>query len=163
MFRSIVGVTLMLAFSVAGSSLARASFEDGLRAFDAGDYGTAASEWRALANVCNPVGEVALAGLYRDGLGVPQDNKMAIYWYKQAANADSSVAQMALGEAYAEGRGVPKDLVAAYKWLSLAARQGKVWAAEQVGLLYGTMDDGSRQQGQRAVVQFRAVRPKRCG
>ncbi len=106
---------------------ARADFADGLAAFDAGDYRTAFTEWRALAEAGDAEAQVALAGLYLAGNGVPTDASQAAHWYARAAERGDAVAQLNLGDFYARGLGVPRDLVNAYFWLSLAAEQGKRW------------------------------------
>lgn len=63
-------VALSLLFVGAPS---RADIADGLAAYDAGDYATAVEEWRPLAEAGDTEAQVALAGLYLSGLGVPTD------------------------------------------------------------------------------------------
>lgn len=108
--------------------IARADFAEGLAAFDAGDYQTAFEEWRALAVAGDAEAQVALAGLYLDGIGVAPDAAVAARWYAQAAEQGEPVAQLNLGDFYARGIGVRRDLAAAYFWLSLSAGQGRRWA-----------------------------------
>jgi hypothetical protein len=109
----------------------RADFADGLRAFDGGDYAVAFAEWQLLAEAGDSEAQVALAGLYMDGLGVRRDVAEAVKWYKRAARHGHVVAQSNLGDLYAEGRGVRRDLVEAYVWLSLAAQQGHQWSEDR--------------------------------
>lgn len=106
-------------------------FATGLAAYDAGDYQTAVAQWRPLAEAGDAEAQVALAGLYQDGLGVTRSLGSAIDWYRKAAAAGHPVAQLNLGDLYARGAGVPTDLVEAYVWLRLAARQGRDWARDR--------------------------------
>jgi hypothetical protein len=161
--RRIYGLLGVAAALIIGVALpVSAAFEDGLRAYDAGDYATAAREWRKLAAACNPQAATALAGLYRDGLGVPQDERLASHWYSLAAEAGEPVAQAALGERYAEGRGVVQDSVKAYFWLGLAARQGMTWAVERIKKLDPTMTREGRDQAQTLIASFRPATRERC-
>ncbi len=121
-----------------------ATFVEGLRAYDAGDYAEAVKNWRQLAESGDGEAEAALAGLYVQGLGVKRDAAMAARWYRRAAERGHGVAQMNLGDMLARGLGVKRDPVRAYVWLELAARQGKVWAARRRDQLAGTMTAGER-------------------
>jgi len=115
----------------AGGPPAQADFAEGLAAFDAGDFRGALDAWRPLAEAGDAEAQVALAGLYRGGLGVPADLTAAARWYRRAAGQGEAVAQLNLGDLYSRGAGVPRDLVQAHLWLSLAAVQGRRWAARR--------------------------------
>lgn len=136
---------IVLAVAVIGtlwwSNVVRADFADGLRAFDAGDYAAALAEWRPLAESGDVEAQVALAGLYLDGLGVRRDVAEAARWYERAARQGSLVGQFNLGDLYAEGRGVRRDLVEAYVWLSLAAQQDHRWSEDRRSEIARTMSD----------------------
>ena len=54
--------------------------------------------------------------MYRDGVGVPNDDKMAFKWYTKAAEQGYADAQFELGEMYGLGRGVPQDYIKAHMW-----------------------------------------------
>jgi len=124
---------VLWAFAISGMvwwpGAARADFAEGLRAFDAGDYAVALQEWRPLAEAGEAEAQVALAGLYMGGLGVPADAARAARWYERAARQGHAMAQLNLGDLYARGLGVGRDLTQAYLWLGLAAKQGRSWAA----------------------------------
>jgi TPR repeat protein len=131
---------LLAAAIIAGlAGRAAADFADGLRAYDGGDYATAYREWADLAAEGDADSQAALAGLYRSGLGVPQDAAEAARWYRRAAGQGHRVAQLNLGEMYLTGSGVPRDHVRAYFWFSLAAAQGHGWAADRRDLVAGKM------------------------
>lgn len=120
-----------LAVFIATSGPATADFAAAARAYDGGDYGTAYREWRKLAEADDREAQVALASLYRDGIGRTIDLARAAQWYKRAAQAGNAVAQMNLAEMYEQGMGLKRDTVAAFVWYHRAAAQGRDWAAEQ--------------------------------
>jgi TPR repeat protein len=136
MIQHLVVAALLLAVTAAPS---RADFADGLAAYDAGDYQTSVAEWRPLAEAGDPEAQVALAGLYLDGLGVARDQAEGARWYRLAAEQGEPVAQMNLGDLYSRGQGVPRDLAQAYLWLSLSAAQGRAWAERRRQDLARTM------------------------
>ena len=105
-----------------------ADFAAGLQAYDGGDYRSALENWQPLANAGDADAQVALAGMYLAGVGVPRDFKVAARWYKAAADQGHVQAQLNLGELYAIGKGLPRDPVQAMKWLGLAAATGHSWA-----------------------------------
>ncbi|MFQ5984322.1 MAG: tetratricopeptide repeat protein [Alphaproteobacteria bacterium] len=109
-------------------SPAWADFAAGVEAYDGGDYATALSEWRPLAEQGDAEAQIALANMYLFGVGVRQDYREAAKWYRRAAEQGEVIAQINLGELYATGRGVAKDDVLAYMWFSLAAADGHPYA-----------------------------------
>ncbi len=72
--------------------------------------------------------------MYANGLGVSQDDKQAVKWFRLAAEQGNADAQNNLGWVYANGLGIPKDLEEAVKWYRLAAEQGH-------DLARGNLDD----------------------
>ncbi len=63
MFRPILLAGLLLALMAP----ARADFQDGLAAFDRGDYAAALKVWRPLAERGNAAAQWRIAGMYRRG------------------------------------------------------------------------------------------------
>ncbi len=55
------------------------------------------------------------------GEGIPENDVVALRWYRLAAEQGLSAAQNRLGAMYAAGDTVPEDLVLAYMWSSLSA------------------------------------------
>ncbi len=135
---------------------ARADFVDGLAAYDGGDYETAVTEWRPLAEAGDADAQVALAGLYATGNGVKRDLGHAVRWYVRAARQGHAVGQLNAGDYYSRGRGVRRDLVAAYVWLGLAAAQGREWAASRRDEIARDM---SRDEIAKAKARITAWRP----
>ena len=62
--------------------------------------------------------------MYANGRGVPEDDREAAFWWRQAAEQGDADAQFNLGLMYRLGEGVPRDDVQGYAWLILAAAQG---------------------------------------
>ena len=62
--------------------------------------------------------------MYDNGLGVLEDDKEAVKWYRLAAGQGEASAQFHLGWMYAYGLGVFEDDKEAVKWYRLAAKQG---------------------------------------
>ncbi len=133
----------------AGVPGVRADFAEGLAAFDAGDYQGALKVWRPLAEAGDAEAQIALAGLYRDGFGIPPDLAAAARWYRRAAEQGAAVAQLNLGDLYSRGIGVPRDLVRAYVWLSLAAAQGRRWANRRRREIAASMSAAQRSEAER--------------
>lgn len=123
---------LCLATLLVLATPARADFSAGLRAYDGGDYATARAEWEPLAAAGDGDALIALAGLYRQGLGIRADLNRAIRLYRRAAQGGNPVAQVNLGEIHQLGLAGAVDLRAAYFWYELAARQGHSWAIERL-------------------------------
>jgi len=69
--------------------------------------------------------QTELADRYREGKGVPQDDKAAMTLYREAAMKGDPVAQHRLGLALSSGTGVATDRVAAYVWLVMAKNGGQ--------------------------------------
>lgn len=74
--------------------------------------------------------------MYDEGKVVEENDKKAIYWYKQAADLGFAPAQMSLGEMYQKGLGVKKDFGNAMKYYQSSADQGNVEAQLTLGLIF---------------------------
>jgi len=59
-------------------------FEDGLAAYDQGDYATALRLWRPLAEQGDTLAQSNLGVMYEFGLSVPQDIVQAHMWFDLA-------------------------------------------------------------------------------
>ena len=89
-------------------------FEEGLAAFEQGNYALAAQKWYEAANEGIPQAQYNLGTLYYAGRGVTQDRARAAQWFQLAGQGGVAEAQFNLGAMYANGDGVPRDLVAAF-------------------------------------------------
>lgn len=110
--------------------------EQGAAAYARGDYATAASLWRPMAEQGIADAELNLATLYEHGQGVPQDYEMAAMWFRKAAAQGLPDAQFELAMLYQNGQGVPHDDAAAASWFGKAADQGVAEAQFNLGVIY---------------------------
>ncbi len=65
-----------------------------------------------------------LGGIFRYGIGVPEDDVEAVKWYRRLADQGDARGPFSLGLMYEDGDGVGKNLYQAKKWYRKAARQG---------------------------------------
>lgn len=73
--------------------------------------------------------------LYLSGLGVAQNDKETVLWYRRAADQGHTFALLELGDMYEKGRGVrASDSEAARCWRK-AAYQGIARAQYNIGIL----------------------------
>ena len=111
----------VLALALFGVAMA-GPLEDGAAAFQRGDYATAMSFCRPLADQGNADAQALIGVMYEAGEGVPQDYPQAAMLFRKAADQGLAPAQYFLGEMYENGQGgVPQDYAQAYTWYKLAA------------------------------------------
>jgi TPR repeat protein len=130
-----------------------ARFDEGLVAYDRGDYATALKEWRPLAEAGEDRAQHALGVMYERGQGVIQDYKEALKWFTKAAEQGYAAAQFNLGLMFHEGRGVTQDYKEALSWFNKAAEQGYAPAQNSVGAMFAT-GQGTPQDYVSAYVWF---------
>jgi TPR repeat protein len=109
---------------------------DGIAALHARDYATARRVFQELTDKSDPAGELWLAHLYQEGLGVAPDAQQAVTLLTKAADAGSAEAAGRLGKLYFDGDGVLQDVGAARAWLTRAAQSGDAAAQRELGLFY---------------------------
>ena len=80
--------------------------------------------------------QTSLGALYADGVGVAQNYREALHWYRLAAGQGEAAAQYALGLLCDTGRGVPHDSAEAVEWYSKAASQGHADAQYNLAAIY---------------------------
>ncbi len=81
-----IAVSFAAVFSA--TAPAWAGFDEGVAAYERGDYVTALHEFRPLAEQGLAVAQFALGAMYAEGQGVPQDYAAAVKWYRLAADLD---------------------------------------------------------------------------
>jgi TPR repeat protein len=133
-------VLLALAFSGA----IHADYQDGLDAYQAGDYATAMAEWKKVVNK-GPENQnlaiyreslYAIGMLHWTGEGVPLDYSVSAVWFKQAADINHPGAQVKLGYLYSTGQGVPQNFQEAQRWFEMAAAQGDPDAKHNLDVMF---------------------------
>jgi TPR repeat protein len=83
-----------------------------------------AARWLQLAVDQNTMGAASLLGhWYSAGIGVPQDDTQAAYWWRRAAESSrlDFDSEANLGRSYELGRGVAQDYTQAFFWYQKAA------------------------------------------
>jgi len=128
-------IGLVLALLVALPATAQ-DFQKGLAATKRGDYATALSEWRRLAEQGHARGQHNLSVMYGKGLGVTRDYAEALKWSRMAANQGLAQAQNNVGQIFRIGLGVQKDYAEALKWFRKAAQQGYAKSQGALGVMY---------------------------
>jgi len=133
----IIYFSVLLLSLLVGLSPVYAGLEEGVTAYELGDYATAFKEFKPLVEQGNVPAQFALGLMYFKGQGVPKDYAEAFKLYKKVAEQGFAEAQDKLGAMYVEGRGVPKDYTAALKWYKKAAEQEHAGAQYNLGLMFG--------------------------
>jgi TPR repeat protein len=113
-----------------------AGLDDGLAAYDRGDYATAYRELAPAAADGAPAAQYALARMYLSGEGVTRDSAKGLKWMREAATAGVGLAQYQLGAGYELGIVTPQDYSEAARWYRMAADRSVALAQYHLGLLY---------------------------
>lgn len=145
------------------SLVCQAGFNEGVTAYEKGDYQTALKAWKAIAEQKSTVtgdfewhssaskdtveAQYALALLYWQGKGIAQNYQEAEKWLVLAATSGHSEAQLKLAYLYLEGLSGKANIAEASKWFEQSAQQGNVNAQYNLGVLYwrgsGMMQDAT--------------------
>jgi hypothetical protein len=113
------------------------SYDDGMRAYDAGNFAKALEIWGPVAENGDAVAQYSLGKLLENGgAGVPRNLVAAAKWYQRSASQGIPAAQNNLGLMYAQGRGVPEDVARAAKFWHDASAKDHVIAQFNLGLAY---------------------------
>ena len=91
-------------------------FEDGVAAYQRGDYETAYRLFSPLAEQGHVTAQFNLGVLFENGLGVAQDYAEAARWYMKAAEQGDEEAQYNVAVLYEKGTGLSLDLERARYW-----------------------------------------------
>src|SRR5208283_996665 len=86
------------------------NIEDGVAAFDKGDYKTAYHFFLVEAEKGNARAQHYLGTMYHNGAGVLQDYNEAVKWWRLPADQGDATAKCNLAEMYAAGVGIKQDL-----------------------------------------------------
>ena len=113
-----------------------ADFQAGADAYYRKDFTTAYREFLPLAEQGVAEAQYSLGVMYADGRGVPENDTVAVKWYRLAAEQDYAEAQVNLGLMYVKGEGVRQDYSEAVRWFRKAAYQGHADAQVALGVMY---------------------------
>jgi TPR repeat protein len=134
------------------AAVAHAGFDDGVAAYNKGDYSKAYTEFKRLAEQGEATAQYNLGVMYHKGQGVQQDDVGAVKWWLKAAERGHVKAQFFLGVACDNGYGVPQNHAEAVKWYREAAVQGD---ADAQGALTPKERQEAQQEAQRAATARR--------
>src|SRR5512141_2735038 len=135
MRRTAAAVILIISLFLAVPAIA-GPLNDGIAAYDRGDYKTAYRLIQPLADKGLPEAQFNLGLMYYNGHGVPQDYGEAMKWYWKAAYQGFSPAQHNLGVMYDNGQDVTQDDTEAARWYRRAAEQGEATAQANFADMY---------------------------
>ena len=76
---------------------------------------------KARAESGDALNQGKLGFYYYNGIRVPEDKFLGLYWYRRAAEQGDFTSQRVLGEFYEHGKGVPRDIQKALYWYRLAS------------------------------------------
>ena len=105
-------------------------------AYFIGDYPTALSLFRVLADQGDPAAQMSLGFMYAKGLGVAGDFFEALTWFELAADQGDVEGQYSVARAYDLGQGTGQDASTAAQWYTRAAEQGHALAQATLADLY---------------------------
>ena len=128
--------------------------EDGHAAYRKGDWTTAVTLLRPLADQGNAEAQERLGRLYERGRGVPRDYAQALEWHLKAAEQGDAAAQSHAGFLYRSGATGRQDYAEALKWYRRGAEQGNRLAQVGLGAMYAGAE-GVELDAAAALVWFR--------
>jgi TPR repeat protein len=92
--------------------------------------------WQQAGELGNAAAEFLLGFCHDCGVGLPQNDGLAVFWYRRAAEKDVAMAQNNLGWMYTQGRGTARDYAVALNWFHKAADKGNAFAGCNLGWMY---------------------------
>ncbi len=98
------------------------SFQEGLDAYERGDYETALKEFRPLAVQGDPLAQSYLGGMYAEGEGLPKDYVLAHMW--------ATLAAVQGNENAVKGRDLLEEVMTPAQ-LAAAQRLAREWKAKE--------------------------------
>lgn len=112
-----------------------ALLDQGVKAYEAGDYERARKAFQPLAEIGDPDGLYNLGVMHARGEGGPKEPAKAMQFYRRAAAAGNANAMTNLASHYYYGDGVEKDEAEAARLYGLAARAGVPLAQRYYGVM----------------------------
>ncbi len=110
--------------------------QQALQAYGQGKYAKAHELWLDLAKAGDGEAMNNLGMLYDGGMGVPQDSKEALTWFRKSAEAGFAGGMSNLGRMLEQGRGTARHVDTAAAWFRKAADLGQADAQYNLGVLY---------------------------
>lgn len=117
-------------------SVSPAGLNEGLAAFESGNYDLAYSQLNPLAENGIALAQNTIGRMYLQGQGVPENPDKALILFRKAARQGLPNAKNNLGVMYAGGKAVPQDYKQAIVWFREAADQGYALAMNNLAEMY---------------------------
>lgn len=130
------GLAVALMLAAGAGHGAESDLENGLRAYETGDFLEAEALLAPLARTGDTTAAYHLGVMYDAGLGVPLDRGRALELFRAAAEAGNGDAAHALGTYYEIGHAVAPDPAQAAHWFRVSAEAGNDKAMANLGNLY---------------------------
>ena len=123
---------ILLTFFLLSNIAVAGTLDEGMTAYQAGDYIKAYQTLLPLAKKNNADAQYYIGGMFADGLGVPQNSGKAVRWLDKAVKNNHKEAAVFLGKMYLSGRGVPLDPQKGAYYISLSdAKEAEAQQAEE--------------------------------
>lgn len=133
-------------------------FDQGVAAYDAGDFPGAYRIWEQLAREDDLAAMRNTAQMLRQGKGVAKDTKKAFNLYMNAAEKGLVTAMANVGDMYLTGEGTAKNPEAAAAWYARAATAGLSLAQMKLAEMYERGEGVERSPERARVLIERAAR-----
>ncbi len=134
--RRFVRTALLAVFLLSSAAVNGANMEQGLAAYNQGDYEKAWEICQPLADEGNVEAMFCVGQMYANGFGVAMDDANAMKWFGLAAGEGHPEALYRLAVMHANGWGVPMNDAAAAGFYRLAAGFGYIPAQSAMGYCY---------------------------
>jgi uncharacterized protein len=135
--RKLLGALIIgLLQTASGGNVSADPLEDGIAAYQRGDFASALRLFQPLAEQGDASAQSNLGVMYEQGRGVAQNYREAMRWFRLAAMQGDASAQSNLGVMYFKGQGIAQDFREAMKWYRLGAGQGNAEAQFNLGVMY---------------------------
>ena len=155
-------LTIAVLLGITGCAKRSADFQNGVAAYDSGDYATALREWTPLAEQGDADAQYNLGLMYANGEGVPQDYSTAVKWWSLAAEQGEAFAQNNLGLMYVLGYGVIQDDVYAHMWFNIATSSGNKDAVKNRDIIAERMTPSQIAEAQKLARECVSKKYKGC-
>jgi len=108
----------------------------GIAAFESKHFSTATRFLAPLAEQGDPEAQYRMAIMAQNGLGMVENQALALRYMQAAAEAGLGLAQHGLGFMYMQGECVEQNGQQALEWFTRAAEQGLQGAMTTIGMMY---------------------------
>jgi uncharacterized protein len=154
---------LILMLAIMGGSVARAGdFDTAAKAYQKRDYVTAITLFFSLADKGHATAQFNLGVMHENGIGVVQDFKKSVGWYRMAAEQGYVKAQFNLALMYEGGKWVKQDYVLAHMWYNLAARNGDKFGNHNRDIVAAQMTSAQIAKAQKMAKECEKKNYKNC-